>query len=93
MLATIYFRVSAFHFCYLNVKIKIQRPITFPLTLSGFETWPLTLKAGIMLRAFQIRVMKRILGTGRWEVREEGRNWQLEELHSWHSSSDIALSN
>jgi hypothetical protein len=74
MLATIYFRVSAFHFCYFNVNIKIQRPVTFPLTLSGFETWPLTLKVEIRLRAFQIRVMKRVLGTGRWEVREEGRN-------------------
>ena len=94
MLATSHFRISAFHFCYLNVKIKIQRSVTFPLTLSGFETWLLILKVGIRLRIFQTRVMKRILGTGRCEVRGEGRNLQLEELHGWHSSSDIiGLSN
>jgi hypothetical protein len=33
--------------------------------------------------------MERILGPGRWEVRGEGRNLQLEELHGWHSSPDI----
>jgi len=52
MLATIHFRISAFHFCYLNVKMKIQRHVTFPLTLSGFETWPLILKEGIGLRIY-----------------------------------------
>jgi hypothetical protein len=82
MLNTIYFRVSAFHFCSLNVKIKIQRPVTFLLSLSGFEMWPLTLKVGIRLRAFQIRafqirVIKRILGTGRWEVGSKRRREKL----------------
>jgi hypothetical protein len=58
-----------------------------------FETWPLILKVGIRLKIFQTRVMKRILGPGRWEVTGEGRNLQLEELHGWHSSPDIGLSN
>jgi hypothetical protein len=94
MLSTIYFRISAFRYIYLNVKIKIQRPVTFPPTLSGFETWPLMLKEGIGLSVFQTRVMKRILGLGRWEVRGEGRNFQLEERHGWHSLPDFtALSN
>jgi len=89
MPATIHFRISALHFCYLNVKT-----CNFSSHSIWDETWALILKVGIRLRVFQTRVMKRILGIGRYEVRGEGRNLQLEELHGWHSSSDIiGLSN
>jgi len=43
-----------------NLKNKTQRTIILPVGLYGCETWSLTLRKERRLRAFEIRVLRRI---------------------------------
>ena len=52
-----------------NVKFKIYRTIILPVVLYGCETWSLTLREERMLRVFENRVLRRIFGPKRDEVR------------------------
>jgi len=54
-----------------NIKIKIYRTIILPVVLSGCKTWSLTLREEHRLRAFENRVLRRILGLKRHEVTGE----------------------
>jgi len=54
-----------------NTKIKIYRTIIFPVVLYGCETWSLTLREERRLRVFENRVLRRIFGSKRDEVRGE----------------------
>ena len=58
-------------FRYKNVKIKVYKTITLPVVLCGCETWSLTLREERMLRVFENRVLRRICGSKRNEVRGE----------------------
>jgi len=57
-----------------NIKIKTYRPIILSLVLYGCETWSLTLTELRRLRVFENRVLRRIFGPKRDEVRGEWRN-------------------
>ena len=56
-----------------NLKIKIYRPIIFPVVLHGCETWSLTLREERRLRVFEKRVLRRIFGPKRDKVTREWR--------------------
>jgi hypothetical protein len=53
-----------------NYEIKIHRTIILPV-FYGCETWSLTLKDKCQLRVFENRVLRRIFGPKRDEVRQE----------------------
>jgi len=61
---------------YKNVKIKIDGTLILPVVLFGCETWSHTLRKEHRLRAFENRVLRRILEPKRNEATEE---W--ERLH------------
>jgi hypothetical protein len=52
------------------VKIKIYKTIILPVVLYGCETWSLTLREEHRLRMFENRVLRRIFGPKRDEVRK-----------------------
>jgi hypothetical protein len=54
-----------------NIKIKVYRNIILPFVLYGCESWSLTLREECRLRVFENRVLRRIFGPKRDEVRGE----------------------
>jgi hypothetical protein len=65
--------------------------VILPVVLYGFETWSLTLKEKHRLRVSENRVLGRIFGPKRDEIRIIGgwREVRNEELHSLYSSPNI----
>ena len=59
------------------------------VVLYGCETWSLTLREKRRLRVFQNRVMRRIFGPKRDEVRGEWRRLVNEEINEMYSSPNI----
>jgi hypothetical protein len=55
-----------------------------PGVLYGFETWSLTLREEHRLGVFENRVLRRIFGSKRNEMREEWRKVHNGELHDLH---------
>ena len=72
-----------------NIKIKIYGTIILPVVLYGCETWSLTLRKELRLRVFENRVLSRIFGPKRDEVRGEWRKLHNEELNVLYSSPNI----
>jgi len=72
-----------------NLMIKIYRTIILPAVLYGCETWSLTLRAECRLRVFEKRMLRRIFGSKRDEVKREWRKLHNEELNVLHSSPTI----
>jgi hypothetical protein len=72
-----------------NVKVKTYKTIILPIVLHGCETWSLTLREEHRLRVFENRVLRRIFGPNRDEVKGERRKLHNEELHNLYSSTDI----
>jgi hypothetical protein len=72
---------------------KIQRlkytQIKFCLFLCGCKTWSLIIRAGHRLRVFHNRVLRRIFGPKRDEVKGERRKLHNEELNDLYCSSNI----
>jgi len=69
-----------------NLRIKINRTITFPVVFYGCEIWSLTLREERKLRVFENMVLRRIFGPRRDEVTGEWRrlhNEELNDLYSW----------
>jgi hypothetical protein len=54
-----------------NIKIKIYRTIILSVVLYGCETWSRTLRVEHRLRLFESRVLRRIFGHNRDEVKGE----------------------
>jgi hypothetical protein len=52
-----------------NIKIRIYKTIILPMVLYGCETWSLTLREELTLRVFENRVLRRIFGPKRDEVK------------------------
>jgi hypothetical protein len=59
------------------------------VVLYGCETWSLTLREEHRLRVFENRVLRRIFGPKRVEVKEEWRKLHNEELCDLYSSPSI----
>ena len=71
-----------------NWKIKIYKTIILLVVLHGCETWSLTLREECRLRVFEKRILMRIFGPKRDEIRE----WRLlynEEIYSLSRSLNI----
>jgi hypothetical protein len=60
-----------FQFTPKNVNIRIYRTIILPVLLYGCESWSLTLREVCRLRVFENKVLRRIFGPKRDEVRRE----------------------
>jgi hypothetical protein len=75
--------------CQINLKIRICRTIMLPVVLYGCETWSLTLREEYRLRVFENRVLRRIFGPRRDDLRGEWRKLHIEELRDLHSSLSI----
>jgi len=60
-----------------------------PVVLYGCETWSLTLREELRLRVFENRMLRRIFGFKRDEVRGEWRKLHNEEQNNTYSSPNI----
>ena len=72
-----------------KLKIKIYKTIELPVVLYCCETWSLTLREELRLRALENRILRRIFRP----KRDENRDWRRfhnEELHSLYRSSNTA---
>jgi hypothetical protein len=56
-----------------NIKIRIYKTIILPVVLYECEIWSLTLRKEHKLRVFENRMLKRIFGLKREEVRGSWR--------------------
>ena len=63
-----------------KLKIKIYRTIILPVVLYGCETWSLTFREERRLRVFENRVLRRVFGPKRDEVRGNGENYIMKSL-------------
>jgi hypothetical protein len=72
-----------------NVKIRICKTIILPVVLYGCETWSLTVREERRLKVFENKVLSRIFGPKRNEVRGECRKLHNEELCDLYSSPSI----
>jgi hypothetical protein len=88
MLAIIRCRIFCLPGCYPK-KIKIYRTIIFPVVLYMCETWSLTLREERRLRVFESRVLRRVFGLRRDEVKGEWRKLHNDELNDLYSLPNI----
>jgi hypothetical protein len=72
-----------------NIKFQIYRTVILHVVLYGFETWFLTLRKERRLKVFQNRVLRRIFGPKRDNVRGERRKLHNEELYDLYCSQNI----
>jgi len=79
MLAIIQCRILFASLLSKNVKIKTYRTIILPVVLYGCEAWSFTLREERRLRAFENRVLKRIIGPKREKVIREWRKLHNKE--------------
>jgi hypothetical protein len=70
-------------------KIRTYKTIILPLVLYGCKTWSLTLREELRLRVFENRVLRRIFGPKRDEVKGEWRKLHNKERHDLYSSPSI----
>jgi len=52
-----------------NIKIKIHRNVISPVGLYGYETWSLTLREEHRLRVLKNRMLRKIFGAKREEIK------------------------
>jgi hypothetical protein len=72
-----------------NLKIKLYRTVIWPVVLYGCETFLLILREEHRLRVFENRVVRRIFGRKKDEVRGEWRKLHTEECNDLYSSPNI----
>jgi hypothetical protein len=63
-----------------NLKMKIYGTITLPVVLYGCETWSLTLREERRLRVYENRMLRRVCGPKRKEVRGSRENYIMRSL-------------
>jgi hypothetical protein len=64
-----------------NLKVNIYKIIILPVVLCGCKTWSLTLREEHRLRVFENRMLRRIFGLKRDEVKGEWRKLHNGELN------------
>jgi hypothetical protein len=69
--------------------MRIYKTIILPLVSYGCETWSLTLREEHRLRVFENKVLRRIFGPKRNEVKRGWRKLHNEELCHLYSSPSI----
>jgi hypothetical protein len=62
---------------YKKIKIKVYRTIILPVILYGCKTWSLTLREEHRLRVFENKVLRRILGPRRDDVKRESKRLHM----------------
>jgi hypothetical protein len=72
-----------------NLKVKVYKTTILPVVLCGCETWSLTLREEHSLRVFENRVLRRIFGPKRDEVKGKWRKLRNGDLHNLYTSPDI----
>jgi hypothetical protein len=72
-----------------NLKIRIYKTIILLVVLCGCETLSLTLREEHRLSVLEDRVLRRIFGPERDEVKGEWRKLYNKELHDLYSSPSI----
>jgi hypothetical protein len=72
-----------------NLKIKIYRIIILPAVLYRCKTWSLTLREERRLRVFENRVLRRIFGSMRDEVKGDWKKLHNKERNDLYYSSNI----
>jgi len=74
-------QIFCLRFCYLKIqRLRYKKIIILPVVLYGCETWSLTLREERRLRIFENRVLRRIFGLKRDEVRGSGGNYIMRSL-------------
>jgi hypothetical protein len=63
----------------------VYKTIILPVVLYGHEAWSLTLREEHRLRVFENRVLRRIFGPKKDEVKGQWRKLHNEELHNLFS--------
>jgi hypothetical protein len=71
------------------VKVKIHKTVILSVVLCGCKSWSLTLREQNRLRIFGNRVLRRIFGPERDEVKEERRKLHSGELQKLYLSPNI----
>ena len=72
-----------------KLKIKVYITIILSVVLYGCETWSLTLREERRLRVFENRVLRRVFGPKRDELRGEWRKLHNVELSDLYSLPNI----
>ena len=72
-----------------TLKIKIYRTIILPVVLYGCETWSLILREERRLRVIENRMLRRVFGLKRDEVKGEWRKLHNEELRDFYTLPNI----
>ncbi|KAJ4434652.1 hypothetical protein ANN_23217 [Periplaneta americana] len=72
-----------------NLKVRIYKTVILPVVLYGCETWTLTLREEQRLRVFENKVLRKIFGAKKDEVKGEWRKLHNAELHALYTSPDI----
>jgi hypothetical protein len=68
----------------------MYKSIAFPVVLYGCVTWSLTVREEQRLRVFENRVLRRICGPKRDEVKGGWRKLHNEELHNLYCPPNIS---
>jgi hypothetical protein len=77
------------HLLSKNLKARIYKTIILPVVLYGCETWSLTLREEHRLKVFANRLLRRIFGPKKDEVKEECWKLHNEELRDLHFAPSI----
>jgi len=72
-----------------NTKIKICRTIILPVVWYGCEAWSLTLREEHRLRVLENRVLRRIFGCKRDQVKGEWRKLHTEDLNDLYCAPSV----
>jgi hypothetical protein len=76
---------------FVRHPVEYMRKIFLPVVLYGCETWFLTLREEYKLRLFENRVLRKIFGPKRDEVRGGWRKLHNEELPNVYSSPSVII--
>jgi hypothetical protein len=69
-----------------NNEIKTYRIIIVPLVLYGYETWSIIFREEEKVRVTKNRVLRKIFGQKKQEIRGEWREIHTEELNKLYAS-------